>query len=407
MDAPVMDVYQASLRFRRHQFDIYANGMLRNQLPTITTDPNKLEQQAHEAMETKAFNFIYGGAGEHATMDDNRRAFKEWKFIPKMLVDANQRDLSIKLFGTQYSSPVLFAPIGAHGVYHSDGEIGVAEVAAELDIPYIHSTAATASIEEAANANGNGPRWYQLYWPQDNNITASLIRRASDNGYAVLVVTVDTWTLGWRPANLDGGFVPFIKGRGNQTGFSDPIFRKQFKEKYGVEVEDNIMAAASEWNADIFSGRPHTWEKLEYIRSLWKGPIVIKGIQHVDDAIRAAELGMQGIVVSNHGGRQVDGAIGSLNVLPEIVEAVGDKMTVLFDSGVRTGADILKALCLGAKAVLIGRPYVYGLGINGKQGAKDVMMGLLADLDVTMGLVGLRSISECNQKVMRRMVTRS
>lgn len=298
-----------------------------------------------------------------------------------MLVDANQRDLSVNLFGARYSTPVLFAPIGAHAVYHEDGEVGIAQVASELDIPYIHSTAATSSIEEAAQANGDGPRWYQLYWPQDNGITESLIRRASENGYTILVVTVDTWALGWRPANLDGGFVPFIKGRGNQTGFSDPVFRKQFKEKYGVEVEDNIMAAASEWNADIFSGKPHTWEKLAYIRSLWKGPIVIKGVQHIDDAKRAAELGMQGIVVSNHGGRQVDGAIGSLDVLPEIVDAVGDKMTVLFDSGVRTGADILKALCLGAKGVLIGRPYVYGLGINGKQGAKDVMMGLLAVSD--------------------------
>jgi lactate 2-monooxygenase len=295
-----------------------------------------------------------------------------------MLLPTSQRDLSVSLFGIQYSTPVLFGPVGAHAVFHADGECGVAEVAADLNVTYVHSTAATTSIEDAAKANSNGPRWFQLYWPQNDEITVSILDRAAKCGYTVLVITLDTWSLGWRPANLDGGFVPFIKGMGDQTGFSDPVFRQQFKKKFGVEVEEDIMNAAAEWNRDIFSGKSHSWKQLEFIKSHWKGPIVLKGIQHVDDARMALKMGMDGVIVSNHGGRQVDGAIGSLDVLTEIVDAVGDKMTVLFDSGVRTGADVIKALCLGAKGVLIGRPWVYGLGIGGKLGAKDVMMGILA-----------------------------
>ncbi|OQU96971.1 hypothetical protein CLAIMM_02976 [Cladophialophora immunda] len=402
MGDQAFDAFAASDRFRQHQYDIYTNGMLRGRLPLVTCDPNQLEEQARKAMQSKAFNFLYGGAGEHATMDANRLAFRQWKLIPRMLVPATRRDLSTTVFGKKYKTPVLLAPVGAHSVFHEDGEIGVAEVAADLEIPYIHSTAATSSIEDAAKANKSGPRWFQLYWPHNKDITISLLNRAAKNGYTVLVVTVDTWALGWRPANLDEGFVPFIKGRGNQTGFSDPVFRAQFRQKSGVDVEADVMAAAREWNSDIFSGRAHSWDELQEIREHWKGPVVLKGIQHVEDARIAAEMGIDGIVVSNHGGRQVDGAVATLDVLPEIVEAVGDRLTVLFDSGVRTGADILKALCLGAKGVLIGRPWVYGLGIAGKAGAREVLMGLLGDFDVTMGLVGLRSVSECSPKIMKR-----
>ena len=213
-------------------------------------------------------------------------------------------------------------------------------------------------------------------------------------------MTLDTWTLGWRPADLDNAYVPFASGIGDETGFSDPVFRRKFTEKHKIEVEENILLAAREWEKAVFSGAAHTWEQLALLKKEWDGPIVLKGIQHVDDARMAVEAGVDGIVVSNHGGRQLDGAIGSLEVLPEIVDAVGDKLTVLFDSGIRTGADIIKALCLGAKGVLIGRhvcifsfrffspyyrkltsmtrPFVYGLAIGGKQGARDAVRGLLA-----------------------------
>ncbi len=188
-----------------------------------------------------------------------------------------------------------------------------------------------------------------------DNQPAKLLRRAKNNGYRVLVVTLDTWALAWRPADLDNAYVPFASGIGDQTGFSDPVFRAKFAKKHNKTPEDDISLASPEWEADVFSGAAHTWEDLELIKAEWDGPIVLKGIQHVDDAKKAVEMGMHGIVVSNHGGRQLDGAIGSLEVLPEIVDAVGDKLTVLFDSGVRTGVDVIKALCLGAKGVLIGR----------------------------------------------------
>jgi lactate 2-monooxygenase len=192
------------------------------------------------------------------------------------------------------------------------------------------------------------------------------------------VVTLDTWSLAWRPADLDGAYVPFIKGIGNNVGFTDPVFRQKFKEENGCEVEEDIFTASRAWIGKVFSGVPHTWEEIAVLKKYWDGPIVLKGIQHVDDAKKAIEAGCQGIIVSNHGGRQLDGAIGSLEVLPEIVDAVGDKLTVLVDSGFRTGVDVIKALCLGAKGVIIGRPWVWGLAIGGKQGAKEVLQGLLA-----------------------------
>jgi lactate 2-monooxygenase len=297
-----------------------------------------------------------------------------------MLRQPSNRDLSVSLFGRHYKSPIIMAPIGVQSIYHEDKELGSAEIAASLDIPYIHSTAATCTIEQVAKANEMGTRWFQLYWPQDDDVTKSLLSRAKESGYEVLVVTLDTWAIAWRPADLDNGFVPFIKGVGVQNGFSDPVFREKYKFKTGMEVEEDVEVAAAVWNADVFSGQAHghTWDDVAFLQKHWDGPIVLKGIQHVDDAIKAAQLGVQGVVVSNHGGRQLDGAIGSLEVLPEIVDAVGDQLEVLFDSGIRTGSDILKALCLGAKAVLVGRPWVYGLAIAGKQGARNVLTGLLA-----------------------------
>lgn len=182
-----------------------------------------------------------------------------------------------------------------------------------------------------------------------------LLNRAKNNGFKVLLVTLDTWALAWRPADLDNAYVPFASGIGDQVGFSDPVFRRKFKEMHNKEMEDDVFLASRVWEGFVFSGAAHTWDQLEVLKKNWDGPIVLKGIQHVEDAKLAVEAGVQGIVVSNHGGRQLDGAIGSLEVLPEIVDAVGDKITVLFDSGIRTGVDVVKALCLGAKGVLIGR----------------------------------------------------
>ena len=313
-------------------------------------------------------------------------------------------DLRTELFGQKLKSPLLFAPIGVQGIFHPDRETGVAEQAAEIGVPYILSTAATSTMEEVAEANGDGVRWFQLYWPHVDEITISLLKRAKSNGYTALVVTVDTWALAWRPADLDNAYVPFTTGAGDQIGFSDPVFRKRFAEKYPDKTpESDPTLAAAEWEGSIFVGASHTWDQLPFLKRHWDGPIILKGIQHVEDARMAVKAGVQGIIVSNHGGRQLDGAVGSLEMLPDIVEAVGDKITVLFDSGIRTGVDIIKALCLGAQGVLIGRPFIYGLAIGGKRGARDAVRGLLADLDQSMGLAGISNIAGCNRSMIRKV----
>jgi isopentenyl diphosphate isomerase/L-lactate dehydrogenase-like FMN-dependent dehydrogenase len=262
-------------------------------------------------------------------------------------------------------------------------------VAAELGVPMIMSTASSHSIEEVAAASGEGPRWYQLYWPNDDDVCVSILERAKANGFTHLVVTLDTWLLGWRPHDLDQSYLPFIRGTGVAVFFSDPAFRAGLEKA----PEDDLMAALGRW-LGVAIGQDKSWDRLPFLREHWDGPIVLKGIQHVDDARRAADVGMDGIVVSNHGGRQVDGAVASLDALPGIASAVGDRLAVLFDSGIRTGADVLKALALGAQAVLLGRPYAYGLAHGGADGVRHVVRSLLADLDLTMALSGHRSPDE-------------
>ncbi|KAL0939032.1 lactate 2-monooxygenase PB1A11.03-like protein 1 [Colletotrichum truncatum] len=390
--------------YSSYAVSIYQNGIMAGQLPIVTTDPNGLQEQARKAMGKEAFGYVFGGAGELSTMDANRLAFRQWKIIPRFLRPNNPRDLKTELFGVTYDSPVLMGPIGVQGIFHEDKETGLASACAELGVPYTLSTAATSTIEEVAEALGDSHRWFQLYWGMDNDITASLLRRAKASGYKALVVTLDTVTLAWRPADLDSAYLPFITGTGNSVGFSDPVFRKKFSaENDGDEVEDNVISASRYWISQAFPGEHHSWEDLALLKKHWEGPIVLKGVLSVEDAKLAVEHGMSGIVVSNHGGRQLDGAVASLEVLPEIVEAVGDKLTVMFDSGIRTGADIIKALALGAKAVFIGRPAIYGLGIAGKEGAKAVIAGLLADLDLSMGLSGLKSVSELKPSILRQV----
>lgn len=391
--------------YHEHLYDIYRNKLLNGNGPVTTTDPNGLEEQAKKAMSPEGFNYVSGGAGEGSTMDANRLAFRQWKLIPRMMRPTLPRDLRVNLFGKTYESPFIMAPVGVQSAYHQDKETGLAAACAELSVPFTISTASTSTIEEIAAAVGpEAPRWFQLYWPRDDDITASLLRRARDAGCSVLVVTLDTFTMAWRPRDLDIGFLPFPLGQGNAIGFSDPVFRHKFTERTGGGTpEDMVLEASQQWMADVFSGQAHPWEDLALLRKHWDGPIVLKGIMSADDARLALKFGMDGIVVSNHGGRQLDGAMASLEMLPEIVEAVGDKMTVLFDSGIRTGADAMKALCLGAKAVLVGRPVIYGLGIAGTKGAKHVLGGMLADFDQSMGLAGVKTVGELDAKMVRRV----
>jgi lactate 2-monooxygenase len=366
-----------------YQFEIFAKGAFGG-APIVTTDPSKLEAQAKEKMSPKAYGFLAGGSGDRGTMDANRLAFRQWKLIPRMLRGSGARDLSVELFGKRYPTPVLLAPIGFQNVFHSDAEPGVAGVANELGIPYVMSMNSNAPIEDIASANKNGERWFQLYWPPSDYMTLSYLNKAKANGFNVLVVTLDAFTLGWRPWDLDQGYMPVNTPRApknpNNASIPSPPFSLN----------------------TLFSPAP-SWERLKFLRDNWSGPIVLKGIQHVDDAKAAVAAGMDGIIVSNHGGRQLDGGIGSLDALEEIAAAVGDKITILFDSGIRTGADIIKALSLGAKAVLIGRPWAYGLGIAGKEGAKSVIRGILAQFEINMNIAGLQSVADCNKSILRRI----
>ncbi|KAH8705593.1 putative FMN dependent dehydrogenase [Talaromyces proteolyticus] len=413
-----------SENYGQYQQTIYANAMYAHGRPVVTTDPRRLEEQARQAMNARAFNYIAGGAGEKATMDSNRLAFRQWKLIPRML-KASEVDASIELFGQKYPHPLLMAPIGVQALAHPNKEVGLAASCSEVEVPYILSTASGSSFEDVAASSGSGKRWFQLYWPSDNEITLSLLKRAKENGFEALVVTLDTWTLAWRPADLDTGYLPFLAGLGTEFGSTDPIFREKYEKKTGMKVDENIEEASRDWLQKIF-GTNHTWEDVEFLRKNWDGPLILKGIQHVEDAKSALKYGCDGIVVSNHGGklqlerqpllsmlepllkvryvgRQLDGAIGSLEVLPEIVDAVGKDMTVLFDSGIRTGSDVVKALALGAKAVLVGRPVMYGYAINGGEGAKAVLQGLLADFHLSMSVAGIPSVKDLSREVIRKI----
>ncbi|KAF3191678.1 hypothetical protein TWF225_000906 [Orbilia oligospora] len=359
-------------KVRSHQYNIYHNGMFRNQLPRVSTDVSRLEEQAKKHLGLHSANYIFGGAGELATQDANRAAFKRWQLIPRPMVDTSKRSLEITLFGQKYASPLIQAPIGVQSIFHPDREMGLAEACSELGVPFVLSTAASSTIEEVASANGDGPRWFQLYWPNDDEITISILHRAQESKYTVLVVTLDTWSAGWRPLDLDLGYLPLLNGVGDQIGFSDPVFHSKFRKMHGIEIEDDIPLASREWLKIILSGFSQSWDRISFLKKHWPGPIVVKGIQHPEDAKLAVKAGCD-------------------------VDAVGKETCVLFDSGARTGADILKAFCLGAKGVLIGRPTIYGYAVAGKQGAQEVLMGLLADLDRSMSMSGIINLQECNK----------
>jgi lactate 2-monooxygenase len=369
--------------FGDYQTGIYANGMFAGIPPELPTGLLQLEERAADVLSPEALGYITPSAGSGATARANRAAFDRWRIVPRMLRGAAKRDLTTTVLGDALIAPLALAPIGVQTLAHPEGELASARAAAEVGVPYIHSTAASHSLEEAAEANGDGTRWYQLYWPTDDAVCRSFLHRAKAAGYSALLVTVDTTTLGYRPADLDRGFLPFLAGEGIANYLSDPAFRAGL----AAPVEDDPSAAVMHW-AGMFPNPALNWDQLAFLREHWDGPVVLKGILAVEDAHLAVEHGIDGIVVSNHGGRQVDGAVAALDALAAIVPAVGDRLTVLFDSGVRTGADAVKALALGADAVLVGRPFLYGLALGGQAGVAHVLRCLLAELDLTLHHAG-------------------
>ncbi|MBX5330457.1 alpha-hydroxy-acid oxidizing protein [Rhodococcus fascians] len=369
--------------FSDHQLGIYAAGMFAQQTPSITTNLARLEDQAAEKLSPEALGYIVASAGSGSTARANRAAFDRWAITPRMLRSSASRDHACTVLGTDMPAPLLIAPVGIQTLAHPDGELATVRAAAELGVPYIHSTQASHSFEQIAEAGGDAPRWYQLYWPTDESVLLSFLQRAKDTGFTTLVLTLDTTLLGWRPADLDRGYLPFLANLGIENYLSDPAFQAGLAQP----VEENPVAAAMHW-AQMFPNPGLSWKNLAFLREHWHGPIVLKGICTVGDAREAAAHGVDGIVVSNHGGRQIDGARPSLDALPSIVEAVGDELTILFDSGVRTGADMAKALALGADAVLLGRPFLYGLALGGQEGVAHVLRCLLAEFDLVTSLSG-------------------
>jgi lactate 2-monooxygenase len=377
-----------------YQDEIYLTG-LTGAVPSLPADLNRLEELARAHMPPQAFGYIYGGAGSGDTVRENAAAFGRWRIVPQMLTDVSAPSYASEVLGTTLTVPMLLGPIGVLKIAHPDGEVAVARASAALGVPMVLSTAASVPMEDVAEVGG--PRWYQLYWPKDRDVAASLLGRAKAAGFTVLVVTLDTRLLGWRPHDLDAAYLPFLRGNGVQNYFSDPAFTAGL----AAAPDDDQGAAVLHW-AGMFGDPSLTWDDVPFLREHWDGPVVLKGICSVADAQRAVDAGVDGVVVSNHGGRQVDGAIGALDALRPIVTAVGPRLTVLFDSGVRGGADILKAVALGASAVLIGRPYAYALGLAGEDGVRHVLRALRNDFEITMRLSGFSSLADLSPAVLSR-----
>jgi lactate 2-monooxygenase len=376
------------------QNELYVAGIM-GRTPSVPISPERLEAMAKMQLSPEAFDYVAGGAGSEDTLRENLEAFRKWRLVPRMLVRVDVRDTSTELLGKRLPAPFLLAPTGVLSIVHKDGELGAARAAASLGLPFILSTAASYSIEEVAQANADGVRWFQLYWSKDREVNMSLVSRAESSGYSAIVVTLDTKIVGWRERDLQRGYFPFLKGDGTANYLSDPVFRSKLDKSPESDLQGAILRSIGLALDPAFN-----WEDVKYLRGHTRLPILLKGILNVEDARRATETGVDGIIVSNHGGRQVDGGIAALSALRAVVKSVGDQLPVLFDSGIRRGADALKAMALGAKAVLIGRPYVWGLAIGGENGVKEVLLNLLADFDLTMALCGIKSIDEINIQLL-------
>jgi lactate 2-monooxygenase len=344
--------------------EIYVRG-LGGEVPSIPIAVEEQERRAHEAMDERAANYVFAGAGAEQTMRANRDAFGRYRIVPRMLRDVAVRDLSTIVLGTAMPAPLMLAPIGVQKVAHEDGELATARAAAALGVPMIASTNSHFTLEEIAAAGGEAPRWFQLYWPNDRDLAESLVKRAETAGYGAIVLTVDTFVPGWKSRDLQQAWLPFLNGMGVANYFQDPVFRAGLEK-----TPEEDQGAATGHFLSVQANPSLTWDDLAWLRDRTSLPLIVKGIQHVEDAREAARRGIDGIVVSNHGGRQVDGAVASLDALGPIAEAVGDELTVLFDSGIRGGADAIKALALGAEAVCVGRPYIWGLALEGQQGVE-------------------------------------
>jgi lactate 2-monooxygenase len=408
---------------RERQRAIYVGGVS-GRRPRVPTDATLLEARARDAMPAEAFAYVAGGAGTGATVRANRDGFARRAIAPRMLRDVSTRDTSVELFGRRLPSPFLLCPIGVLEMAHREADVAVARAAAATGVPMVLSSQASRPMEECAAALGGAPRWFQLYWSTSDALVESFVARAEASGCEAIVVTLDTTLLGWRTRDLDLAYLPFLRGKGIAQYTSDPVFTelidsgaiepppdeqprpspaalrtlvqavRAYPDRFDRALRSGRARAAVQAFVQIYSRPSLTWDDLPFLRERTSLPIVLKGITHPDDARRAVEAGMDGVWVSNHGGRQVDGAVATIDALPAVAAAVAGRVPIVFDSGVRGGADAFKALALGASAVAVGRPYCYGLALAGEAGVREVVENLQADFDLTLGLSGRTSVAE-------------
>ncbi|KAF2833546.1 FMN-dependent alpha-hydroxy acid dehydrogenase [Ophiobolus disseminans] len=397
---PINSTAVLELEKRRQNFWKSNDG----EVPLSTrANPAALEDLAKRNLTQNGWLYASTNAGQSHPHTTNRQAFYRHRIVPRMLVDTNQRDTAAEIFGHKVPAPIGFAPIGINKIYHPQGELPVASVAGELGLPYCLSTAGSQPIEDVAAANdagahkghegeGNPVRFFQLYMPHDDELTRSLLQRAHDSGFTACILTLDTWQLGWRHDDVATSNYAFYHGTGADLGLSDPVFQKRLAER-GIDPKTQANEAGALW--------------IDNAMQLWKEisggkPFCLKGIQSVQDANMAVDKRFDGIVVSNHAGRQVDGAVACLDALEKIVDAVGDKTYIMYESGVRSASDVFKALALGAKFVFVGRLWVWGLSISGEVGVRHVMRSLLADLDILMNVAGFQNIGQVTREALEK-----
>ncbi|PPJ30563.1 lactate 2-monooxygenase [Nocardia nova] len=381
--------------FGDFQNEIYFQG-LRGVVPEYPVAFAELEQRAQAAMPPSIWSYVAGGAGDERTQRANVAAFDRWGLIPRMFVGAKERDLSVDLFGMTLPTPLFMVPVGVIGLCAQDGhgDLATARAAARTGVPMVASTLTVDPLEDVAAEFGDTPGFFQLYTPTDRDLAASLVHRAEQAGYKGIVVTLDTWITGWRPRDLSTGNFPQLRGHCLANYFTDPVFLSGLQRS----PEEDPMSAVLRW-VQLF-GNPLRWEDLAWLRSLTDLPLIVKGICHPDDVRRARDGGVDGIYCSNHGGRQANGGLPALDMLPEVV-AAAEGLPVLFDSGIRSGADVVKALALGATAVGVGRPYAYGLALGGVDGIVHVLRTLLAEADLIMAVDGYPARKDLTRECLR------
>jgi len=381
-------------RGRSRVTEIYLNG-LAEVTPDVPVEFDELEAAALDAMDEKALGYVKGSAGGEKTAANNEAAFDRWRIEPEMLTGVETRDLSVEALGAEFDVPVMLAPIGCQSIVHEEGELASARAAAAQDVPMCLSTVSSYDMESVAEELGDTTGWFQFYWSSDRELAASFLDRAEAAGYEAVVVTVDTPIAGWRPRDLKNAYLPYLEGVGIANYTSD----EAFLDRLDHAPEENTLATAQAF-LDAFGDASLTWDDLDWLHEQTDLPVVVKGILSRADARRAVEHGADGVFVSNHGGRQVDGSVAALEALPGVVDEIGDEAFVGFDSGIRRGADVLKALALGADLVLVGRPYAYGLAIDGADGVEAVLANLLADFDLSLGLAGHDAVADLDRNAL-------